>query len=194
MVSVLCKVHADSEQDNDNLPPSHYEAATDGAAAADAAVDAEAAAETATEVGLDAELNPGPEPEPERPAIPAVVPEQVELVRQADKPPVIAPADAIGMLAEQASHDKAPCRRQCKKIMCMHAALECASVTAAVCMLVGWHNGMRLPAVVLVIYVSRFQDRRSHSARLDGCVSGCSIDVAAQHACCFLLSFVMRHA
>lgn len=65
---------------------------TDAAPEADANMVSEAAAATVAE----AEGGPEEEPEPERPSIPAEVPPQVELVRLADKPTVLAPADAIG--------------------------------------------------------------------------------------------------
>ena len=54
-------------------------------------------AETAPEAAAEAEAEE--DPIPEAPTIPVEVPVQVELIRQTDRPPVVAPSDAIGELA-----------------------------------------------------------------------------------------------
>ena len=54
-------------------------------------------AETAPEAAAEAEAEE--DPIPEAPTIPVEVPVQVELIRQTDRPPVIAPSDAVGELA-----------------------------------------------------------------------------------------------
>ena len=63
---------------------------TDAAPESDANMVSDAAADAEPEGEAEGET------EPERPSIPAEVPPQVELARLADKPPVLAPADAIG--------------------------------------------------------------------------------------------------